>query len=70
MEIFNLGLLIVIASWLIQLFYLFKGDKKIQPLFVGVYIVGVFLISMGTNWNTFQIISMLSSVLVFVKLKV
>jgi len=51
------------------LFYLFKGEKKIQSLFVAAYVLGVILITVA-NPNPFQIGSLVASILVLLKLLV
>jgi hypothetical protein len=44
MDAFYVGLVLIIIGWLVQLYYLFRGRKEVQPLFVGVYLVGVALL--------------------------
>ena len=36
-----IGLGLIIAGWLVQLARSWKGDKRIQPAFIGIYAVGV-----------------------------
>lgn len=67
-NIFQLGLLVVIAGWLVQFAYILKGDKKIQPIFVAIYALGAVLISLGNGWNIFQLGTLTASLLVLLAL--
>jgi len=35
------GFGLIALAWLIQLFYITRGNRNVQPLFISVYIVGV-----------------------------
>ncbi len=35
------GFGLIALAWIIQLVYIARGDRSIQPLFIGVYVVGV-----------------------------
>ncbi len=48
MGISGIGLFLITIAWLIQLYFVLKGDKKIQPLFIIVYMVGVFMLAYDT----------------------
>ncbi len=39
------GFGLIALAWVIQLVYIARGDKSIQPLFIGVYIVGVVVLA-------------------------
>lgn len=70
----NVGLLIIIAGWILQLFSLSPRDKKIQPTFVLAYAVGVaFLVFDGlkshlTTLALLNFLSLASAGAVFYKL--
>jgi hypothetical protein len=68
MSLLHIGLLIVIAAWLVQLYYLFKGDKKLQPFFVIIYLLGMIFIILGSGWDLFQAGCLIAALLVLVKL--
>ncbi len=36
-----LGFGLIALAWIIQLVYIIRGDRNVQPLFIGVYIVAV-----------------------------
>jgi hypothetical protein len=39
------GFGLIALAWIIQLFYITRGNRSVQPLFIGVYIVGVIILS-------------------------
>ena len=39
------GLGLIALAWIIQLLYILRGNRNVQPLFIGVYIVGVIILS-------------------------
>ncbi|MBS3090191.1 hypothetical protein J4433_00285 [Candidatus Pacearchaeota archaeon] len=41
MELSSIGLSVIVLAWLVQLFYSWKGNKDIKPLFLLLYIIGV-----------------------------
>jgi len=45
----NLGLLIIVLGWIYQAWSLFNGDKLIQPIFVGLYALGVLFLILGAS---------------------
>lgn len=45
------GMLIIIVSWLIQLNYSRKGRKEIQPAFLVLQALGIFMIVIGSFAN-------------------
>lgn len=45
------GLIVIVLGWLYQALAIFKGDKKIQPVFVGLYAFGVLLLILGAEGN-------------------
>ncbi len=74
MDIFLIGLGLIIIGWLVQLYHLFKGTKEIQPLFLGLYIIGVGLLIYSdaasgiTTAAIFEAGTLLGAVLVLAKL--
>ncbi len=38
------GFVLIAIAWIIQLIYIARGDRTIQPLFIGVYILGVIVL--------------------------
>lgn len=43
----EIGLGIIVSSWVIQLLHLYKGQKEIHPHFIGIYIVGTVVLIIG-----------------------
>lgn len=39
------GFGLIALAWIIQLLYITRGNRNVQPLFIGVYIVGVIILS-------------------------
>ena len=39
------GFSLIALAWIIQLLYIMRGNRNVQPLFIGVYIVGVIILS-------------------------
>ncbi len=39
------GFGLIALAWVIQLVYIARGDRSIQPLFIGVYVVGVVVLA-------------------------
>ena len=74
MDMVAIGLLLISFAWLLQLFFLFKDGKNIQPLFIIVYMVGVLLLVIsafskgGITGAKFEIITLAASGVVLLKL--
>jgi len=41
MDLASIGLILIAVAWLIQLFFVIKGKKEIQPFFIIFYMLGV-----------------------------
>jgi hypothetical protein len=39
------GFGLIALAWIIQLAYIVRGNRSVQPLFIGVYIVGVIVLA-------------------------
>ncbi len=39
------GFGLIAVAWVIQLVYIVRGNRTVQPLFIGVYIVGVIVLA-------------------------
>lgn len=71
----ELGLLIVIVSWLYQFLVLTKKNQNIQSLFILVYMLGVSMIVVGnlfeglTAYAYFNLVAGFMSLLVLLKIK-
>jgi len=68
-----IGLALIVIGWLVQLYYLFKGKKEIQPAFLGLYMIGVALLiytdySAGESMWMFESLTFVGAGLVLVKL--
>lgn len=69
------GLLIIIVAWLIQLNYSWKGRKELQPAFLVLQALGIFLlvISSFANGDAFlgflNLLSGAGAVWVYLKIK-
>ncbi len=76
MDIIGAGLVLVAIGWLIQLAYLIRGNKEIQPLFIVFYLVGVsFLVvnnylKHGIIGAIFEISTLITSAVVLVAILV
>ena len=66
------GLILIAIAWFIQLCFVLKGNKKIQPLFIIVYIIGVFLlayngfVATGIAGAKFELASLIASAIVLI----
>ncbi len=71
----NLGLILIIISWLIQFVFLYQKKYQIQPLFVLIYCFGVLALvidgySQGLNTlATLNLFSLISSAIVLYLIK-
>jgi len=45
----NFGLLLIVLGWAYQTWFLFKGNKTVQPIFVGAYALGVLFLVLGAS---------------------
>ncbi|MFZ2038864.1 MAG: hypothetical protein WAV11_02920 [Minisyncoccia bacterium] len=43
----NLGLFLIVLGWAYQTWFLYKGNKQIQPIFIGTYALGVLFLVFG-----------------------
>lgn len=55
-----LGLLLIAIAWFIQLYFVWKGKKEINALFVIVYAVGVALIAINSFMMGFNVTALLN----------
>jgi hypothetical protein len=39
------GFGLIALAWIIQLIYIVRGNRNVQPLFIGVYVVGVIILA-------------------------
>jgi len=39
------GFGLITLAWILQLLYIIRGNRNVQPLFIGAYIVGVIILS-------------------------
>ena len=66
------GLILIVIAWLIQLYFVLRGNKKIQPLFIIVYIIGVSLlvydgfVASGIAGAKFDLASLIASAVVLI----
>ena len=66
------GLILIAIAWLIQLCFVLKGNKKIQPLFIIIYIIGVSLlayngfVASGIAGAKFELASLIVSAVVLI----
>jgi len=73
MDLTQLGLIIIAIGWLIQLFYVFKNKKEIQPWFVICYMVGVLVLMIGIyqaskTISYYELLTLVASALVLIKI--
>jgi glucose uptake protein GlcU len=45
----NFGLLLIVLGWGYQAWSLFRGNKTIRPVFVGMYALGVLFLMLGVS---------------------
>ncbi|MGB2706232.1 MAG: hypothetical protein WBC74_05210 [Candidatus Omnitrophota bacterium] len=68
------GLILITVAWFTQLYFLFKGNKEMQPVFVVTYMIGVLLlvlngyISYGVMGARFELAALIASGIVLLKL--
>ena len=69
----QIGLIIIVIAWFIQLFFSLKGRKDITPGFIAAYLTGVgFLIAsyvQGNSWNAmsyFELGTFIAALLVLI----
>ena len=66
-----IGLAVIAAAWLYQLYKVFKGNKEIHKLFIALYLVGVALLVVDaglTDTALYQMLTMVTSALVLIKM--
>ncbi len=68
MDLLSLGLSIIVLGWIVQLAYSWKGNKEIQPAFIVIYMLGVFVVAAGTKWDIFQLATLIASLMVFIRI--
>ncbi|MBS3079752.1 hypothetical protein J4218_06535 [Candidatus Pacearchaeota archaeon] len=73
MDLTSIGLIIIAIAWIIQLFYVFKNKKEIQPLFVIFYMLGVIVLMTGIylaskTISYYELLTVIASALVLGKL--
>lgn len=73
MDLTSIGLIIIAIGWIIQLFYVFKNKKEIQPLFVICYMLGVLMLIAGIylaskTISYYEVFTLIASGLVLGKL--
>ncbi len=70
MSSISIGLLIIAIGWIVQFILSWRGNREIQPLFVVLYIVGVLVVASGSQWDVFQLITIVAAGLVLIRLLV
>ncbi len=74
MELVYAGLGLIALAWIIQLYYILRGNREIQPVFVGIYMVAVVLLVVGDILgnlillSVFELSTLVAAGLVLVKL--
>jgi len=43
----NLGLFLIVLAWAYQAWFLYKGNKNVQSVFIGTYALGVLFLVFG-----------------------
>jgi hypothetical protein len=70
------GFGLIAVAWIIQLFYITRGNRSVQPLFIGVYVAGVIILAasdvMGGDVNIAyaELVTIIASLLTLVALLV
>ncbi|MBU1083753.1 MAG: hypothetical protein ABIG55_05035 [Candidatus Omnitrophota bacterium] len=67
------GLLLIMAAWFIQLGYSFKGNNRIQPVFIICYMIGVLALIVSDYIQTsilshFEALTFIASGVLLVKI--
>ncbi len=44
-SIMLVGFSLIAVAWVIQLAYIIRGNRAVQPLFIGVYLLGVIVLA-------------------------
>jgi len=73
MDLTSIGLIIIAIAWLIQLYYVFKNKKEIQPAFVILYMIGVLILMTGIyqaskTISYYELLTVIASALLLIKL--
>ena len=70
----EIGLILIMLAWFIQLVFLFKNKREIHPLFVIAYMLGVLLLvyeswkTNGISASKYEIITLIAAPIVLVKI--
>lgn len=71
MFISYIGLAIITAAWLFQLYKVYKGDNEIKKVFIAIYMIGAALLVIDagmTDVALFQVITLIASALVLIRM--
>jgi hypothetical protein len=67
---------LIALAWIIQLLYVTRGNRSVQPLFIGIYIIGVIILSADDVMGGFvesayaELVTVIASLLTLVALLV
>ena len=73
MNLAEIGLILVAASWIVQLAFSWKGNKSINPFFIIIYISGVILLVIADYLQTnvlsyFELLTLIAAGIVLLKI--
>lgn len=74
MNMASIGLILIALAWLVQLYFLFKGNREIQPAFIVLYMIGVLGLvvnntaASGIAGAKFELFTLIASGIALIKL--
>ncbi len=74
MDLVSIGLIVIGIAWIVQLVMSWKGNSKIQPAFILLYMLGVLLMLIaGYRGNIgvspYEVVTLFAALLVLIKIK-
>lgn len=73
MDLVAIGLITVGLAWLVQLVMSWKGDNKIQPAFILLYMLGVFLMMLAgylgnAGVSPYEVVTFVAALMVLLRI--
>lgn len=72
MDLVSIGLIVIGIAWIVQLVMSWKGNNKIQPAFILLYMLGVLLMLVSgylgnTGVSPYEVVTLIAALLVLIK---
>lgn len=73
MDLVSIGLIVIGLAWIVQLVMSWKGNNKIQPAFILLYMLGVLLMLMAgymgnLGVSPYEVVTLFTALLVLIKI--